>query len=171
MNNGFDGGHCSAVFAPDYKHFGVGYWPSMSSATYLYIKNGPPRDYPIFMGSHFDETAKISEEDYDGESLHLTFMVGWHGPFGGDTEPKQAKYVYVLYQGAIIPMELSFGGSLSGIYEAHFDDPLHCEPYAFLVVTTNNETFRFPEEHSFYFGTSWIELEQGVPRKVGVDYA
>ena len=38
MNNAFDGGHCSAVFDPDYKYFGIGYWPSMSSATYLYIK-------------------------------------------------------------------------------------------------------------------------------------
>ena len=44
MNNGFDGGHCSAIFDPNYKFFGIGYWPSMSSATYLYIKNGPPRD-------------------------------------------------------------------------------------------------------------------------------
>ena len=38
MNNAFDGGHCSAVFDPDHKYIGIGYWPSMSSATYLYIK-------------------------------------------------------------------------------------------------------------------------------------
>eukprot|EP01084_Bolivina_argentea_P087828 158594_1 len=49
MNNAYGSGHCSAVFDPAYKYWGIGYWPGMSSSTTLYIKNGPPRSYPIYM--------------------------------------------------------------------------------------------------------------------------
>eukprot|EP01083_Nonionella_stella_P068092 180557_1 len=96
MNNGYADGHCSAVFDPDYKYFGIGFWPSMSSATALYIKNGPPRDYPIYMASHFDETAKIPASHHHVDGKHLTFVMGWYGD--ADTINKQSDKAYVLYK-------------------------------------------------------------------------
>ena len=169
MNNGLDGGHCSAIFDPDYKYFGIGYWPSMSSATYLYIKNGPPRDYPIYAGSHFDETAKIASEFYHAEGKHVTFAMGWYGD--ADTVDRSAHRAYLLYRGTMTEMALAFGDSRSGIYEAHFAYPAQCEPYAFVVQSTDGVLYRLPQQESYFFGTSWVELEKGVPFKPGVDYA
>eukprot|EP01084_Bolivina_argentea_P056007 102561_1 len=40
-NNGYVDSDCSAVFDPDYKYFGIGYFPNMTSSTILFIKNGP----------------------------------------------------------------------------------------------------------------------------------
>ena len=44
QNNGFSSGHCSAIFDPGYKYFGIGYFSDLASVTTVYIKNGPPRD-------------------------------------------------------------------------------------------------------------------------------
>lgn len=119
------------------------------------------------MGSHFDETTRIPMEFYHSNSLHFTFTVGWYGHFVG----KEADRVYVLYRGTMTAMELTFGSNSNGVYESHFEDPLHCEPYGFVVITTDDEVYRLPEDERYYFGTQWVELESGVPRKPGVDYA
>ena len=37
MNSGYNSGHCSAVFDPGFKYWGIGYWPGWSSVTMLYI--------------------------------------------------------------------------------------------------------------------------------------
>ena len=168
MNNAYSSGHCSAIFDPDYKYFGIGYWPSMSSSTTLYIKNGPPRDYPIYMASHFDETTKISSEFYDTDNKHLTFIMGWYGD--ADTINKKADKAYLLYDGNMIEMDLVFGDEESGIFETHFDYPDSCQPYAFLVVTKDDIIYRLPEEDKYFYGTAWVELESGVPNKPGIDY-
>lgn len=168
MNSAFDGGHCSAIFDPDYKYFGIGYWPTMSSATTLYIKNGPPRDYPIYMASHLDETSRIPKDHYNENNQHLTFLMGWYGD--ADTINKKADNVYILYDGTMTEMDKLFGDSSSGIYEAHFNYPDSCEPYAFLVVTEDDVIYRLPEEEKYFYGTSWVELEKGVPNKPGIDY-
>ena len=86
------------------------------------------------MGSHFDETTRIPTSFHNPDGLHLTFMVGWYGQF----VHKEADRVYVLYRGTMTEMDLMFGNSSNGIYEAHFEDPLHCEPYGFVVVTTDD---------------------------------
>lgn len=169
MNSGYDGGHCSAIFHPDYKYFGVGYWPTMSSSTTLYIKNGPPRDYPIFMGSHLDETSRIPSDYYNENGEHLTFLMGWYG--NADTIHKRADRVYLLYDGAMTEMDLLFGDASSGIYEAHSDYPMDgCQPYAFLAVAEDDSMYRLPEQSTYFYGTSWVELEKGVPNKPGIDY-
>eukprot|EP01083_Nonionella_stella_P059648 156041_1 len=140
----------------------------MSSATALYIKNGPPRDYPIYMASHFDETSKIPTAYYNTNGKHLTLLMGWYGD--ADTVGKQSDKAYVLYQGRMNEMDVVFGDTSSGIYEAHFGYPSQCEPYAFVVVTVDNVMYRLPEENKYFYGTSWVELESGVPRKPDVDY-
>lgn len=168
MNNAYDSGHCSAIFDPDYKYFGIGYWPSMSSSTTLYIKNGPPRDYPIFMASHFDETSKISSDHYNDDGKHLTFLMGWYGD--ADTINKKADKVYLLYDGTMTEMKRIFGDNKSGIYETHFNYPSECEPYAFIVITKDDIIYRLPEEDKYFYGTAWVELEKGTPNKPGIDY-
>ena len=169
MNAGFDDGHCSAIFDPGYKYFGIGYYPSLSSVTTVYIKNGPPRDYPIYMASHFDEKNKISSEYYNENGKHMTFLMGWYGDADGIN--KTAHKVYVLYDGDLNEMNRIFGDAKSGIYELHFNYPLECEPYAFIAITTDNMIYRLPEEDKYFYGTAWVELENGAPNKAGIDYA
>eukprot|EP01083_Nonionella_stella_P212751 767962_1 len=94
--------------------------------------------------------------------------MGWYGD--ADTVGKQSDKAYVLYQGRMNEMDVVFGDTSSGIYEAHFGYPSQCEPYAFVVVTVDNVMYRLPEENKYFYGTSWVELESGVPRKPGVDY-
>ena len=168
MNSGYSDGHCSAIFDPNYKYFGIGYWPSMSTATIVYIKNGPPRDYPIYMASHFDEKNKIHSNYYNINNKHLTFLLGWYGL--ADTINKIAQNVYILYKNKITEMNLIFGNESNGIYEINFEYPTQCEPYSFYVKTIDNILYRLPEQNEYFYGTSWIQLESGTPSKPGIDY-
>ena len=97
------------------------------------------------MGSHFDETTRIPSSFYNPDGDHFTFMMGWFGHF----VDKEADRVYVLYRGTMTLMDLVFGNRSSGIYEAHFADPSHCEPYGFVVVTTDDSLYRLPEDERY----------------------
>ena len=141
----------------------------MASATIAYVKNGPPRDYPIYMASHFDERNKINSQFHNIDNKHLTFLLGWYG--NADTiGNKLADSVYVLYQNKLTEMNILYGNESSGIYEVHFEIPNECEPYSFYVLTTDDTLYRLPEQLEYFYGTSWIELEAGTPYKPGIDY-
>ena len=141
----------------------------MYSATISYVKNGPPRDYPLYMGSHFDERNKIISEFYNVDNKHLTMLLGWYG--NADTINKVADSVYVLYKNKLTMMNLLYGDASSGIYETHFEIPNECEPYAFYVLTTDDILYRLPEQTEYFYGTAWVVLEAGTPYKPGIDYA
>eukprot|EP01083_Nonionella_stella_P237899 834141_1 len=153
-------GHCGPVFNPDYTYIGVGHHPGTNGWTNLWAKEGtrsPPK-HPLVQGAHFDERLRIKNDDIANDDKHLIFIVEYYGKANNNRE---AKKVYVLYDGGLKPLELVFGTKKSGFWGSRFLVPTQCKPYAFIVVDASGKTFRLPQDKEYFFGTRWDVLKGG----------
>ena len=108
-------GHCSAIFDPNSRIFGVGFAPTGNGYTLSYVSSYNSDilqfvNYSIPNACHFDERIKIHYESENSEGKNLQFMLQYWNEFAEATE------AWVAYKDALTSMSLDFGTANSGFW-------------------------------------------------------
>ena len=111
----FADGHCSAMFDPTSRIFGIGFEPNSNGITISYSSGYDSSIYELVNYSipnvcHFDERMKINDEYKNSDGNYLQFILQYFD------ENVAASNAYVVYQGAKNEMNLDFGDSNNGFF-------------------------------------------------------
>eukprot|EP01083_Nonionella_stella_P121588 365379_1 len=159
-------GHCEPIFEPKILYQGSGFVENMNGAAHEYIEDAPNITYLLPMAAHFDERKRIADADTNTDSNYVTLMLEYYDATRTET-PAGCWSIY--HKGwhamSVVVSDVWDGGwsqdSYSLMLESKHKRQTKCRPYAFICKTSLGNFVRLPEDGDYYFGTEFIDWDDG----------
>eukprot|EP01083_Nonionella_stella_P273569 928068_1 len=160
--------HCEPIFATSNDFIGSGFVEGMNGAAHTYARSGKTISYLLPMAAHFDERTKVAKADRNDNRKWFTFMLQYFDANHTQT-PVGCWVIYHkgYHEMGVVVSEVGSQGSgfsmdsHSVMFTSYHLPQSKCRPYAFICKTSLNNWVRLPEDGDYYFGTAFMDWDDG----------
>eukprot|EP01083_Nonionella_stella_P013899 39111_1 len=161
-------GHCEPIFAAKNDYQGAGFVENMNGAACTYSRHTKLIFYLLPMASHFDERKRVADADLNDNRKWFTFMLEYFDANHTQTPLGCWSIYHKGYHemGVAVSEVGSLGSgfsmdSYSVMFTSYHVPQSKCRPYAFICKTSLNNWVRLPEDGDYYFGTEFMDWNDG----------